>query len=38
MNRRVNNLKPILEVIALDAADAQAAEQGEPIGSSWYRL
>ncbi|WP_339834654.1 copper homeostasis protein CutC [Paenibacillus sp. FSL R7-0272] len=28
MNRRVNNLKPILEVIALDAADAQAAEQG----------
>lgn len=28
MNRRVNNIKPILEVIAVDAADAQAAEQG----------
>ncbi|MGQ8874724.1 copper homeostasis protein CutC [Paenibacillus sp. TSA_86.1] len=28
MNRRVNNIKPILEVIAVDAVDAQAAEQG----------
>jgi len=28
MNTRVNNIKPILEVIAVDAADAQAAEQG----------
>ncbi|WP_434748470.1 copper homeostasis protein CutC [Paenibacillus amylolyticus] len=28
MNMRVNNIKPILEVIAVDAADAQAAEQG----------
>lgn len=28
MNRRVNSIKPILEVIAVDAADAQAAEQG----------
>nr|WP_154891525.1 copper homeostasis protein CutC [Paenibacillus xylanexedens] len=28
MSRRVNNIKPILEVIAVDAADAQASEQG----------